>query len=197
MSSCAPGVELHQKRGVTDIVRTAVFIRVMCTTLRAGAIPGAFERQKAVPSRLRCERRCWRRHSKGRWRKLHARRHSRGREGRAVCTNAQTHEHGSDDGVGNGAGGGGVGDGGGGGRGDGLRMREPMHHSSEGQQEREGHAHTALDGMQGSASSMGERIPFPTRMPKRKSPKAKHLGESNPSSLEHCPRLGHQSGPGM
>ena len=56
---------------------------------------------------------------------------------------------------------------------------------------------TALDGMQGSASSMGERIPFPTRMPKRKSPKARHLGESNPSSLEHCPRLGHQSGPGM
>ena len=118
---------------------------------------------------------------------------------RTGCLHAhpQTHEHSSDDGVGNGAGGGGIGDGDGGGRGDGLRMREPMHHSSEGQQEREGHAHTALDGMQGSASSMGERIPFPTRMPKRKSPKARHLGESNPSSLEHCPRLGHQSGPDM
>ena len=43
-----------------------------------------------------------------------------------------THEQGSEDG-----------DGGGGGRGDGLRMREPMHHSSEGQQEREGHALSA------------------------------------------------------
>ena len=64
---------------------------------------------------------------------------------RTGCLHAhpQTHEHSSDDGVGNGAGGGGVGDGGGGGRGDGLRMREPMHHSSEGQQEREGHAHSA------------------------------------------------------
>ena len=55
----------------------------------------------------------------------------------------QTHEQGSKDGIGNGAGGVGVGDGGGGGRGDGLRMREPMHHSSEGQHEREGHAHSA------------------------------------------------------
>ena len=64
---------------------------------------------------------------------------------RTGCLHAhpQTHEHGSDDGVGNNAGGGGVGDGGGGGRGDGLRMREPMHHSSEGQQEREGHALSA------------------------------------------------------
>ena len=56
---------------------------------------------------------------------------------------SQTHEQGSKDGIGNGAGGVGVGDGGGGGRGDGLRMREPMHHSSEGQQEREGHALSA------------------------------------------------------
>ena len=55
----------------------------------------------------------------------------------------QMHGQGSGDGVGNGAGGGGVGDGGGGGRGDGLCMREPMHHSSEGQQEREGHALSA------------------------------------------------------
>ena len=41
------------------------------------------------------------------------------------------------------------------------------------------------------------RIPFSTRMPKRnrKGPKARHLGGSNPSSLEHRPRLGHQSGP--
>ncbi len=51
----------------------------------------------------------------------------------------QTHEQGSKDGIGNGAGGVGVGDGGGGGRGDGLRMREPMHHLSEGEEEREGH----------------------------------------------------------
>ena len=56
---------------------------------------------------------------------------------------------------------------------------------------------TALNGMQGSASSMGECIPFSTIVPRRKSPKARHLGESNPSSLEHCPRLGHQSGPEM
>ena len=55
----------------------------------------------------------------------------------------QMHGQGSGDSVGNGAGGGGVGDGGGGGRGDGLCMREPMHHSSGGLQEREGHAHSA------------------------------------------------------
>ena len=55
----------------------------------------------------------------------------------------QTHEQGSKDGIGNGAGGVGVGDGGGGGRGDGLRMREPMHHLSEGEEEREGHALSA------------------------------------------------------
>ena len=45
-------------------------------------VPGAFERQKAVPSRLRRERRCWRRHSKSRWRKLRVRRHSRRARGR-------------------------------------------------------------------------------------------------------------------
>ena len=60
-----------------------------------------------------------------------------------VCAHPQTHEQGSKDGIGNGAGGVGVGDGSSGGRGDGLRMREPMHHSSEGQQEREGHALSA------------------------------------------------------
>jgi hypothetical protein len=58
-------------------------------------------------------------------------------------------------------------------------MREPMHHSSGGLQEREG-MRTALDGMEGSASSMGERIPISTIMPRRKSPEARHLGESNP-----------------
>ena len=63
--------------------------------------------------------------------------------GRLRAHRPQTHEQGSKDGIGNGAGGVGVGDGGGGGRNDGLRMREPMHHSSEGQQEREGHAHSA------------------------------------------------------
>ena len=57
----------------------------------------------------------------------------------AVHVHPQTHEQGSKDGIGNGAGGVGVGDGGGGGRGDGLRMREPMHHLSEGEEEREGH----------------------------------------------------------
>ena len=63
--------------------------------------------------------------------------------GRLRAHRPQTHEQGSKDGIGNGAGGVGVGDGGGGGRNDGLRMREPMHHSSEGQQEREGHALSA------------------------------------------------------
>ena len=92
----------------------------------------------------------------------------------------QMHGQGSGDGVGNGAGGGGVGDGGGGGRGDGLCMREPMHHSSGGLQEREGMRTALIDGMEGSASSMGERVPISTIMPRRKSPEARHLGESNP-----------------
>ena len=68
----------------------------------------------------------------------------------------QTHEQGSKDGIGNGAGGVGVGDGGGGGRGDGLRMREPMHHLSEGEDKSERGImrgmRSALDGMQGCAS---------------------------------------------
>ena len=56
---------------------------------------------------------------------------------------------------------------------------------------------TALDGMQGSASAMGERTPFSTIVPRRKGPKARHHGESNPSSLEQRSRLGHQSEPEM